>query len=111
MLANINVNRLDDSWLGFLDLDEHEFELVDATMFMPHGWILGARLSDHTEGVLSSVVFDADSEFVKLIRTRSVLLLKTHVMHKRGVSRAGHSSCQDQYFSMLTLPDIGSHIC
>jgi hypothetical protein len=40
MLANINVNRLDDSWLSCLDLDEHEFELMDATMFMPHGWNL-----------------------------------------------------------------------
>ena len=64
-------------------MDEHELELVDATMFMPHGWILGARLSDHTEDVLSSVVFDADSEFVMFIRTRSVLFLKTHVLCKK----------------------------
>ncbi len=77
---------------------EHEFELVDATLFLPHGWILGARLSDHTEGILSSVVFDADSEFVMLIRTRSVLFLKSRVLCKRGVSRAGHSSSQDHFF-------------
>ncbi len=63
-------------------MDEHEFEVVDATMFMPHGWILEPRLSDHTEGVLSSVVFDADSEFVVLIRTRSWLFLKTHALCK-----------------------------
>jgi hypothetical protein len=111
MIANINVIRLDDIWLSCLDLDEHEFELMDATMFMPHGWILGPRLSDHTEGVLSSVVFDAAYEFVMLIRTRSVLFLKLMFCAKRGVSRAGHSSGQDRYFFVLTLPDLASHIC
>jgi hypothetical protein len=54
-------------------------------MFMPHGWILGARLSDHTEDVMSSVVFDAASEFVMLIRTRSVLFSKRSVFaHKEA---------------------------
>ncbi len=60
----------DDIWLTCLNLDEHEFELMDATTFMPHDWILGARLSDHTDDAMSSVVFDADSEFVMLIRMR-----------------------------------------
>ncbi len=48
-------------------------------MFKPHGWILGARLSNHTEDVMSSVVFDAAPEFVMLIRTRSVLFSKRSV--------------------------------
>jgi hypothetical protein len=85
MIANINVIRLDELWLSCLDLDEHEFELVDATMSLPHGWILGARLSDHTEDAISGVVSDADSEYVVLIRIRSVLFSKTHVLYeKRG---------------------------
>ena len=67
-IAHIRVNRLDEIWLSCLDMDEHEFELMDATMIKPHGWILGARLPDHTEDVMTSVVFDADSEFVMLIR-------------------------------------------
>ena len=74
---------LDDLWLSCLDLDEHEFELVDATMFMPHGWILGPRLSDHTEGVLSSVVFDAASDFVVLICMRSALFLKSRFLRTK----------------------------
>ena len=98
MIAHIHVNCLDDIWLSCLDLDEHEFELVDATMFLPHGWILGARLSDHTEDAMSSVVSDADSEFVMLIHMRLVLFLKSRVLCKRGVSRAGHSSSQDHFF-------------
>jgi hypothetical protein len=79
MIAHICVNRLDDFWLSCLDLEEHEFELVHATMVTPHGWILGARLSDHTEDGMSIVVIDADSEFFMLIRTRSVLFLKKSV--------------------------------
>ncbi len=63
MIVNICVNRLDDLWLSHLDF-------VDTTMFMPHGWILGAKPSDHTEDDMTSVVFYADSEFVFLIRTR-----------------------------------------
>jgi hypothetical protein len=85
MLTNINVNRLDELWLSCLDLEEHEFELVEATMFLPHGWILGARLSDHTEDAMSIVVIDADSEIVMLIRMRSVLFSKRSVFaHKEA---------------------------
>ncbi len=76
MIAHISVNRLDDLWLSRLDLDEHEFELVDATMFLPHGWILGARLPDHADDEMSCVVSDADSEYVVLIHMRSLLFLK-----------------------------------
>jgi hypothetical protein len=83
MIANINVNRLNEIWLSCLDLDKHEFELVDATMFMPHGCILGARLLHHTDDAMSSIVFDAASEFVMLIRTRSVLFSKTLVLCKK----------------------------
>ncbi len=79
MIAHICVNRLGDIWLSCLDLEEHEFELVDATMFKPHGWILGARRSDCTQGVMSSIVSDADSEYVMLIHMRSVLFSKRSV--------------------------------
>ena len=83
MIANICVNCLDDIWLSSLDLEKHECEFVDATMFMPHGWILGARISDHIEDAMTSVVFDADSEFFVLIRTRSWLFLKMSVFAQK----------------------------
>jgi hypothetical protein len=82
-IAHIRVNCLDDIWLSCLDLDKHEFEFMDATMFKPHGWKFGARLSDCTEGVISSVVSDADSEYVMLIHTRSVLFSKRSGLCKK----------------------------
>ncbi len=95
MIANICVNCLDDIWLSSLDLEKHGCEFVDATMFMPHGWILGARLSNHTEDVMSSVIFDADSEFVMLIRTRSVLFLKRSVFVQKEAF-LGLATAQDR---------------
>ncbi len=63
-------------------------------MFMPHGWILGARLTNHTEDVMSSVIFDADSELVMLIRMRSALFLKTLVCAKEAF--LGLATAQDR---------------
>ncbi len=68
-------------------------------------------LSCRTEELIPSVTFDADSEYVSVRLVRSMLFLKNRVLRKRGVSRAGHSSSQDIYFFVLTLPDLGSHIC
>jgi hypothetical protein len=74
MIANICVNRLDgldDIWLSCLDLVEREFEFEDVT-----GCILGARLPDHTDDAMSSVVFDADSEYTSVGLARSFLFLE-----------------------------------
>ena len=68
-------------------------------------------LSGRTGELILSVTFDADSEYVSVGLVRSILFSKTRVLCKRGVSRAGHSSSQDQYFFVLTLPDLGSRIC
>jgi len=68
-------------------------------------------LSGRTGELILSVTFDADSEYVSVGLVRSILFLKNRVLRKRGVSRAGHSSSQDQYFFVLTLPDLGSRIC
>ncbi len=69
------------------------------------------KLSGRTEELIASVGFGADSDYVGVGLIRSILFSKTRVLRKRGVSRAGHSSSQDQYFFVLTLPDLGSHIC
>ncbi len=66
-----------------LDLNKHECELVDATMFRQHGWVLGARLSDHTEDAMSSVELDADLEYVVLIRMRSMLFLESRLFARK----------------------------
>ncbi len=68
-------------------------------------------LSGRTEELIPSVVFDADSEYVIVGLIRSIVFLKTRVLRKRGVSRAGHSSSQDKHFFVLTLPDLGCRIC
>ncbi len=68
-------------------------------------------LSGQAEELIPSVVLDADSEYVSVGLIGSILFLKNRVLRKRGVSRAGHSSSQDQYFFVLTLPDLGSRIC
>jgi hypothetical protein len=68
-------------------------------------------LSGGTEELMPSVTFDADSEYVSVGLVRSMVFLKTRVLCKRGISRAGHSSIQDNYFFVLTLPDLGSRIC
>jgi hypothetical protein len=68
-------------------------------------------LSCRTEELIPSVVFDADSDYVSVGFIGTIFFLKTRVLRKRDVSRAGHSSSQDQYFFVLTLPDLGSHIC
>ena len=69
------------------------------------------KYSDRPEELIPSVVFNADSEYVCVGLIRSIFFLKTRVLRKRGVSRAGHSSSQDHYFFVLTLLDLGSHIC
>jgi hypothetical protein len=60
---------------------------------------------------MPSVTFDADSEYVRVGLVRSMVFLKSRDLCKRGVSRASHSSGQDGYFFVLTLPDLGSRIC
>ncbi len=67
--------------------------------------------SGRTEELIRSVTFNADSEYVSVGLVRSILFSKSRVLRKRGVSRAGHSSSQDQFFFVLTLPDLGSRIC
>ncbi len=64
-------------------------------------------LSARTDELIPSVVFDADSDYVSVGLVRSIFFSKTRVLCKRGVSRAGHSSSQNHYFFVLTLPYLG----